>query len=264
MFIARNHFYIKGEKIEKRGEATYRLENATVTTCDGEAPDWRLAGSELDVTVDGYGTMKHGRFLARDIPLLYVPYLIFPAKTTRQSGLLLPHLSYSRDKNGLDVELPFFWAISESVDATFFTALPGEARFQGRAGDPVLPKPGVIRDLLRRLSSTTASRSRKPSEASAATGRRIGTAGPIISTMKRPSPTGFTLRSDIRRVSDPWYFRDFSSFNYYLDHYSQTGEERFQRVSFRGDESLGSLDSTVRLGKDWSLIQPDGPGPLHR
>ncbi len=68
MFIARNHFYIKGEKIEKRGEADYRLENATVTTCDGEAPDWRLAGRELDLTVDGYGTLKDGRFLARDIP----------------------------------------------------------------------------------------------------------------------------------------------------------------------------------------------------
>ena len=82
-------------------------------------PDWRLAGSELDLTVDGYGTLKHGRFLARDIPVLYVPYLIFPAKTTRQSGLLFPRVSYSRDKNGLDVEIPFFWAVSESADATF-------------------------------------------------------------------------------------------------------------------------------------------------
>ena len=35
--------------------------------------------------------------------------------------------------------------------------------------------------------------------------------------------------------------------------YSQTAEERFQRISFLGDESLGSLDSTVRLAKDWSL-----------
>ena len=64
---------------------------------------------------------------------------------------------------------------------------------------------------------------------------------------------GFSLRSDIRRVSDRWYFKDFSSFNYYLDHYSPSGEERFSRVSFLGDESLGSLDSTVRLTKDWSL-----------
>ena len=45
----------------------------------------------------------------------------------------------------------------------------------------------------------------------------------------------------------------FPRFNYYLDHYSQTGEKPFQRISFLGDESLGSLDSTVRLTKDWSL-----------
>ncbi|PIV02933.1 MAG: hypothetical protein COS57_11625, partial [Syntrophobacterales bacterium CG03_land_8_20_14_0_80_58_14] len=27
MFIARNHLYVRGEKIEKKSEATYRLEN---------------------------------------------------------------------------------------------------------------------------------------------------------------------------------------------------------------------------------------------
>ena len=54
-------------------------------------------------------------------------------------------------------------------------------------------------------------------------------------------------------MSDHWYFRDFSSYNYYLSNYSQTGETRFRRVSFLGNESLGSLNSTVRLTKDWSL-----------
>jgi len=65
--------------------------------------------------------------------------------------------------------------------------------------------------------------------------------------------SGFSIRSDIRRVSDRWYFRDFSPFNYYLDHHSQSPEERFRRVSFLGDESLGSLNSTVRLTKNWSM-----------
>ena len=90
IFIAQNHLYVKGEKIEKKGEATYRLENATVTTCDGENPDWSLAASELDLTIDGYGVLKHGRFLTGDVPILYAPYFVFPAKTTRQSGFLFP------------------------------------------------------------------------------------------------------------------------------------------------------------------------------
>ena len=65
--------------------------------------------------------------------------------------------------------------------------------------------------------------------------------------------SGFNIRSDIYRVSDPWYFRDFSSSNYYLGHYSQTGDNKFQRIPFLADESLGSLTSTVRLTKDWSV-----------
>jgi LPS-assembly protein len=48
-----------------------------------------------------------------------MPYLLFPAKTKRQTGLLLPKVGYS-DRNGGSVEVPFFWAISDQVDATFY------------------------------------------------------------------------------------------------------------------------------------------------
>ncbi len=252
MFIARNHFYVKGEKIEKKGEAVYRLENATVTTCDGETPDWRLAGSELDLTVDGYGTLKHGRFLARDIPLFYVPYLIFPAKTTRQSGFLFPRFSYSRDKNGLDVELPFYWAISGSADATFSQRYLEKRGFKEGVEFRYFPTPetfgtfyGDFINDRKHITETAGTMSRDWQDDRNRWSYYLNHESTFTS--------GFSIRSDIRRVSDHWYFRDFSSYNYYLDHYLQTGEERFQRVSFRGDESLGSLDSAVRLTKDWSL-----------
>ena len=120
LFFAQNHLYARGEKIEKKGESTYRLENAKITTCDGETPDWSIAASEINVTIDGYGSMTHGRFLTRDIPILYFPYIFFPAKTTRQSGFLSPFFHYSSDRTGMDFELPFFWAISENADATFY------------------------------------------------------------------------------------------------------------------------------------------------
>jgi LPS-assembly protein len=66
--------------------------------------------------------------------------------------------------------------------------------------------------------------------------------------------SGVHLRSDIRRVSDPWYFRDFSSFNYYQEHAAPAQDDRFRQVSFPTDGSLGSLDSTVRATRDWSLV----------
>ena len=62
----------------------------------------------------------------------------------------------------------------------------------------------------------------------------------------------FYVRTDLRQVSDKWYFKDFSAHNYYLDNYSQTADDTFKKVPFKGDKSLRSLESTVRLVKGWS------------
>lgn len=119
-FYARNHFHVRGDTIAKTGENTYVVDKPSATTCDGSDPDWEIAGSEMKVTIEGYGLMKNACFKVRRIPLLYSPYIIFPAKTKRQTGFLLPYLAYSRDKDGIDVELPFFWAVSPRMDATFY------------------------------------------------------------------------------------------------------------------------------------------------
>ena len=119
-FYAKNHFYIKGDKIEKTGEQTYFIEQPRATTCDGDSPDWEIAGSEMNVTIEGYGLMKNARLVAKGLPVFYSPFVPFPAKTERQSGFLLPYLSYSREQDGLDIEIPFFWAISPQMDATLY------------------------------------------------------------------------------------------------------------------------------------------------
>lgn len=252
MFFALNHLYIKGEKIEKKAEATYRLENATVTTCDGKNPDWSIACSELDLTIDGYGVVKHGRFLTGDVPVFYMPYFVFPAKTTRQSGLLPPLFTYSSDKNGMDVELPIYWVISESTDATFYERYMEKRGFKQGVEFRYFPSPETFGTLYvdyindhKRITETFGSMSRDWQE--------DRNRWSFYLNHETTFPFGFTLRSDIRHVSDHWYFRDFSSYNYYLSNYSQSGETRFRRVSFLGDESLGSLNSTVRLTKNWSM-----------
>jgi LPS-assembly protein len=49
---------------------------------------------------------------------LYSPYLIFPAKTERQSGFLVPEAGYS-ERNRVQFSQPFYWAINDQSDATF-------------------------------------------------------------------------------------------------------------------------------------------------
>ncbi len=119
LFLKENHYYISGDTMEKVGENTYVVKKCRLTTCDGDNPAWSITGSEVRVTLEGYGQVKHAAFRVKDWPFLYVPYMIFPAKTKRQTGLLPPRLGFS-SRNGGDVEIPFFWAISDQLDATFY------------------------------------------------------------------------------------------------------------------------------------------------
>jgi LPS-assembly protein len=119
VFIQKNHLYIHGEQIRKTGRFTYDAEKGSITSCDGETPDWKITGKAVKVTIEGYGSAKDTVFWARNVPALYSPFLVFPVKTQRQSGLLIPELS-SSDRQGFVYTQPFFWAISPSSDATLY------------------------------------------------------------------------------------------------------------------------------------------------
>jgi len=119
LFLEENHFYIRGDKIQKTGESTYTAENVSISTCDGESPDWKITGRKLQVAIEGYGSVTHAALWAKKLPVLYSPYLIFPAKLKRQSGFLPPQTGIS-DRKGFEYVQPYFWAISDSSDATFY------------------------------------------------------------------------------------------------------------------------------------------------
>jgi LPS-assembly protein len=119
LFLRENNFYLRGGHIEKLDEDTYLVKDCQVTTCDGINPAWSITCQEVRVTIEGYGAAKNAAFRVRDVPFLYVPYIFFPAKAKRQTGLLPPSIGHS-SRNGMDLELPFFWAISDQTDATFY------------------------------------------------------------------------------------------------------------------------------------------------
>jgi LPS-assembly protein len=118
IFLKQNHFYVTGSQIWKTGEFTYKAIDAIVTSCDGERVPWEITAKEFTVTVDGYGQAWHPALRIKTLPVLYSPYMLFPAKTTRQSGLLMPEPGTS-SRDGFTINLPIYWAISNQTDATF-------------------------------------------------------------------------------------------------------------------------------------------------
>jgi LPS-assembly protein len=119
IFLKENNFHIVSEAIRKTGEATYEAEKATITSCDGDKPDWKISAEEIEVAVEGYGTAEHATVYVKDVPVFYTPYFYYPAKRKRQTGFLFPEFGYS-DRRGVNYNQPFFWAISDSQDATFY------------------------------------------------------------------------------------------------------------------------------------------------
>ncbi|MGD9079138.1 MAG: putative LPS assembly protein LptD, partial [Desulfobacterales bacterium] len=119
LFLKENNFHITADKIEKTGEKTYHIDKATLTTCDGPTPSWKISGKDVVIKEDGSGTVKHAVLRARKLPVLYTPWFYYPARKDRQTGFLTPQFGETKRKGYL-YNQPFFWAISENTDATLY------------------------------------------------------------------------------------------------------------------------------------------------
>ncbi len=119
VFMSGPHMYFTGGYVTKHDGDRYSFQNAKVTACDDDVPDWSLFAEEVVVEVDGYARLSHGSFQIKDQPVLYSPVLIVPAKLTRQSGLIKPDAGFS-SLHGAFVTLPYFWAIDETQDLTAY------------------------------------------------------------------------------------------------------------------------------------------------
>ncbi len=122
--ILRNELslHMEGKSIEKTGFDTYRIDDGWVITCkldEGQTPPWSFSSANTEIKQGGYAVLTHARFNIKDVPIFYSPYLILPAKNTRQSGLLFPYFSNSTI-GGIGLNTPFFLNISDSADVTFF------------------------------------------------------------------------------------------------------------------------------------------------
>ncbi len=120
-FLARDHYFISGARIERRADESYDFERATITSCDEPEPGgrmpWKIRARTLRVEPEQYLTARDVVFSVLDVPVLYLPYILWPVKTERQSGLLPPSLGYSTSE-GLKIRQPIFVTLGPSQNLT--------------------------------------------------------------------------------------------------------------------------------------------------
>jgi lipopolysaccharide assembly outer membrane protein LptD (OstA) len=122
---------IAAEELVRTGEDHYRVFNARFTTCRCPDPDatppWELNAGRSEVEIGGYGTSRNTTLEVLGVPVVWLPWIVYPVKTERQTGLLVPRLS-AGGRNGFAVAQPLFWAARRDVNVTY---TPGYSEDRG-------------------------------------------------------------------------------------------------------------------------------------
>ncbi len=280
IFIKEKNYYITGENIEKLGPDEYDIENATLTTCDAERAAWLIRCKKVHIKKGGYGVVENAVFVVKNVPVLYLPKGVFPVKTKRQTGFLLPGIGYS-DKEGLITKNVFFWAINRSQDLTLYPETYGHRGIKFGAEYRYVINEQAQGDIRASFISDKLVEGH-PEDYPYADKERWAFGAHHFQTLK----VGTILKAAVNLVSDNEYLEDFSdSFSgdfigdldnsdykrgTYLrslavathswEHYSVTAEGRYyQSLSLKNDDEVLQLLPEVTLaalnqsvaGADW-------------
>jgi LPS-assembly protein len=190
---------------ESRGDASLlqfegpdrdRLFDVRYTTCSPGNNDWFLRANQLELDrTTQIGLATHATIVFKDTPILYLPFIDFPLNGQRKSGFLAPTFG-SSEKNGLVVEVPYYWNIAPNYDATITPRLLTQRGLQ-------------LNNEFRYLERSFAGQI----DAEYLPGDNLTGADRYFTRLqhKHDLLPGLSLALDLQKASDDDYFRDLST-----------------------------------------------------
>jgi lipopolysaccharide assembly outer membrane protein LptD (OstA) len=112
-------FDVESAKARKVSEFDFELEDSSVTSChcpDGAKP-WEIRSDSCKLTQEGYAHSYDSSVYFEGLPIFYSPYLSFPVKNERASGLMPPQWGVS-NQNGILYRQPILGIVDGSTDFT--------------------------------------------------------------------------------------------------------------------------------------------------
>lgn len=121
-------YYFNGAEIAKIDDDVYTVTDGVFTSCSQEVPDWSFRLGTARVEVEEYARIHDASLRAKGVPVFYTPYILWPAKTERSSGFLIPNIGYS-DRRGAQLGLAYFQTLGRSYDTTLHLDLYSQNYF---------------------------------------------------------------------------------------------------------------------------------------
>jgi lipopolysaccharide export system protein LptA len=112
--------YVTGERVLRVSEDILDVKNGTYTTCDLPNPHYHFGSGKMRILLRDKAVAKPVVFYIKHIPVLAIPFYVFPINTGRHSGFQLPQFQFgSNSTNGKYVRnVGYYWAINDHLDAT--------------------------------------------------------------------------------------------------------------------------------------------------
>src|SRR5580765_1346532 len=105
-------------RVEQTGKDEMVLYDANVTACTQPVPYWSSKLSEAILHLGEYAYLHGASFKVGHVPVFYSPYLVWPIKSDRVSGLLFPEFGVSQ-RSGTVLSEAWYWAMRRNMDSTY-------------------------------------------------------------------------------------------------------------------------------------------------
>jgi len=114
--------YVTGERVLRVSNDILDIKGGTYTTCDLPDPHFHFASSKMRILLHDKVVAKPIVFYIKHIPVLALPFYVFPINNDRHSGFQLPQFEFgSSSSAGKFVRnVGYYWAISDHLDATAY------------------------------------------------------------------------------------------------------------------------------------------------
>jgi lipopolysaccharide assembly outer membrane protein LptD (OstA) len=109
-----------GQRIRKVGENELDVMNGTYTTCSLHKPHYRFSSHWMKIYLKDKLVAKPVVFYIENVPLLALPFWVFPIKPGRHSGFLFPQFEFglSNSAGQFIRNAGYYWAPNDYMDFT--------------------------------------------------------------------------------------------------------------------------------------------------
>jgi lipopolysaccharide assembly outer membrane protein LptD (OstA) len=122
-----------GERFKRLSAKEVTVGKGEFTSCDLNPPHYHFAADEMKVLMGDKVVAKPVYLYFADVPVMAIPYGIFPNRKGRQSGILVPTYGESFNQGRFLQKVGYYWAPSDYMDLTSSFDYYERFGFLGRA-----------------------------------------------------------------------------------------------------------------------------------